>query len=556
MKILNLHIEAFRNLKDFTIDFTPEGTNAEGEPVQFNSHAVIGQNGTGKSNLIEAIIMIFRDLDLRNKPPFAYTLQYEIRGRIVEIKALANETPSVRVDGKKSSATAVSKDENGLLPKNVFAYYSGKNDRIEELFHRHQKKFYDDLLSNETIPLRRLFLCRNVHSQFVLLAYLIDNDPEVKRVLQYLGIQDLESVLFSLKRPYWFGSNPSEAVLKNGDNRFWYARGKVRDFLDKLWQFSLAPIDCEESRTIDFRDRKEKFELLYLFLPDEDALHSLAEAFEDEAIHEPLPVVFFKYLESTYISDLIDQVTIKVRHMDTDGEICFRELSEGEQQLLTVLGLMRLTREEETLFLLDEPDTHLNPIWKLRYFDDIKQVIGQDGSSQILITTHDPLMIGSLKKEQVRILNRTDDAIIAATPIEDPQGMGVSGLLKSDMFGLRSTLDQPTQKLLNDRNRLIAKAGKETLSPSEKEQLEKLRVRLDDLGFMYESRDPMYQFFIEKMYEARKTPIEEIFSKKELEEQEILAEKILRQMVKKEKQKGISNLAKQLDDGEQPCAEL
>ena len=92
----------------------------------------------------------------------------------------------------------------------------------------------------------------------MLLAYLIDNDSKVKQVLGDLGIQDLESVLFSLKRPYWFGSNPSEAILKNGDNRFWYARGKVRDFLDKLWQFAVAPIDSEESRTIDFRGPERK----------------------------------------------------------------------------------------------------------------------------------------------------------------------------------------------------------------------------------------------------------------------------------------------------------
>ena len=53
------------------------------------------------------------------------------------------------------------------------------------------------------------------------------------------------------------------------------------------------------------------------------------------------------------------------------------------------------------------------------------------------------------------------------------------------------------------------------------------------------------------MYEARRTPIEELFSKKELEEQEVLAEKILKEMVKKEKQKSISDLAKQLDNGEE-----
>ncbi|MBU1172686.1 MAG: AAA family ATPase [Proteobacteria bacterium] len=547
MRINSLYIKEFRNLREFSIDFVSEGTNAEGTKVTFNSHAIIGQNGSGKSNLLEAIIMIFRDLDLKNKPPFAYRISYEIRNNHVEVEADANETPAITVNGKKSSATALSKDENGLLPKNVFAYYSGKNDRIEELFHRHQKKFYDDLLSDETMPLRRLFLCRNVHSQFVLLAYLIDNDPEVKRVLSDLGIEDLESVLFSLKRPYWFGSNPSEAIIKNGDNRFWYARGKVRDFLDKLWQYAVAPIDCEESRTVDFRDRKEKFELLYLFLPDENALHGLANSFADEATTEPTAVTFFKYLESTYISDLIDEVRIKVKHKNTEGDISFRELSEGEQQLLTVLGLMRLTKEEETLFLLDEPDTHLNPIWKLRYFDDIKNVIGKDSSSQIIITTHDPLMIGSLKKEQVRILNRDDGFVVANEPSEDPQGMGVSGLLKSDMFGLRSTLDNPTQELLKERNSLVAKAGKETLPPTERARLEKLRVHLDDLGFMYESRDPMYQLFIEKMYEARSVPLEDMFSKAELDEQEKLAEKILKEMVKQDKQSQISEIAKNLN---------
>ncbi len=152
MKINSLYIKEFRNLRDFTIAFPSKGKDADGNIQKFNSHAIIGQNGSGKSNLLEAIIIIFRDLDLRNKPDFAYKIEYEFRGHIVVVKAEANENPSVTMDGKKSSATALSKDENGLLPKNVFAYYSGKNDRIEELFHRHQKKFYDDLLSDEESP--------------------------------------------------------------------------------------------------------------------------------------------------------------------------------------------------------------------------------------------------------------------------------------------------------------------------------------------------------------------------------------------------------------------
>ena len=93
MRINSLYIKEFRNLQDFSIDFASEGTNTEGTPVTFNSHAIIGQNGSGKSNLLEAIIIIFRDLDLKNKPPFAYRLFYAILKNIVEVKADVNKTP-------------------------------------------------------------------------------------------------------------------------------------------------------------------------------------------------------------------------------------------------------------------------------------------------------------------------------------------------------------------------------------------------------------------------------------------------------------------------------
>ena len=76
---------------------------------------------------------------------------------------------------------------------------------------------------------------------------------------------------------------------------------------------------------------------------------------------------FFRYAEGAYIGDLIDEVRITVEKRDEHGgKVSFIQLSEGELQMLTVLGLMRITREDHCLFLLDEPDTHLNPIWKLR----------------------------------------------------------------------------------------------------------------------------------------------------------------------------------------------
>ena len=67
MQIERIKIRDFRNLRGFEIHFTASATDANGTEQALKSHAVIGQNGSGKSNLIEAIVTNFRDLDL-NQP--------------------------------------------------------------------------------------------------------------------------------------------------------------------------------------------------------------------------------------------------------------------------------------------------------------------------------------------------------------------------------------------------------------------------------------------------------------------------------------------------------
>ncbi|MDT4289553.1 AAA family ATPase [Methylomonas sp. MO1] len=68
------------------------------------------------------------------------------------------------------------------------------------------------------------------------------------------------------------------------------------------------------------------------------------------------PDELFKMLESTLLSEIISEVNIRVKVASSDEPLTFRELSEGEQQLLTVLGLLKFTGGKDSLFLLDEPD--------------------------------------------------------------------------------------------------------------------------------------------------------------------------------------------------------
>ena len=288
MHLVRLKIASFRNLRTSRSPSPATPTTRMAPPLEFKSHAVIGQNGSGKSNMIEAIVTIFRDLDLNQKTEFAYELDYICRGHRIQVNTMDEKgkvtiTERDATEAKEFALSYLQRHAKRFLPSHVFAYYSGRNERIETLFQQHQQRFYDALLGGSDELMRRLFYCRSVHSQFVLLAYLLKDDPECKRILADLNIEALDSVLFVLKKPYWFKTDMGEEILTNGDNRFWYARGIVQEFLDQLWKVAIAPIEHSETRLLDFRGRKESLDLLYLFIPDKPALASLAEKIGEPA---------------------------------------------------------------------------------------------------------------------------------------------------------------------------------------------------------------------------------------------------------------------------------
>tara|TARA_R110000850_G_scaffold258078_1_gene384541 strand:- start:1681 stop:3360 length:1680 start_codon:yes stop_codon:yes gene_type:complete len=553
MQLRSICIPVFRNLRNLDIKFDSHLQPTDGAPADLQlkpirSHALIGQNGTGKSNLIEALITIFRDVDLDREASFDYTLEYNIREHIVRIEANTSKQklPFVWVNGEVETQKFLVKHAREYLPSHVFVYYSGKNERIETLFRSHQERYKQLLRQDNDDLVRRLFYCRGGHSQLVLLACLLSDDPVFRKLLDNLNIEYIESALFVLKKPY-AARDLDEKDIALGDPRFWHRRGTVvNDFLDKLWQVSWAPVQETKQVVIDFRRKPEKQELLYLYVPDRGKLKELGELVGT-------PERFFRYAEAAYIGDLLEEVRITVKkRKGHGGNMDFKQLSEGELQMLTVLGLMRITREDHCLFLLDEPDTHLNPIWKLRYFDDIEGVLDADddrslrGESQTLITTHDPIMLGGLRREQVRILSRDGESTRVDTPHEHPQGMGVAGLLKSELFGLPSTLDQQTLSDLERRNELLAKKANKGLAGSEVEELERLRNHLEELGFSREYRDPMYQLFVQKMYEVKSKPINQLLTPDELAEQEILATNIIKNLVSSKRKGDLAELARLL----------
>jgi predicted ATPase len=556
MRLDYLKLDRFKNLNGFNLDF--DETCAE--PVT----VLLGRNGSGKSNLFEALVIIFRDLfNGMTTQDFGYDLRYTLRGGSISVRIWnppstrdddASSPPFTSKEGESITAFSFVVKEQGeerripkklireFLPRYVVTYYSGMSNRMEHHFFQPQLEFRDQLLKGNVIPLRPLFYAKPIHSHFALLAFFMTEDTKIAEFLKhYPWIESLESVLFVLKRPHWARGKKQR---KDGDPRFWFAGGVVKEFLSCLFDCALAPLRLPGRIHHSF-DQIENTEFLYLYLRDLEQLRNLAkrsvgamlelgapQKTTEEANDTFKAVEFFKLLESTFMSDLIHEtrIRVQVRHA---GALTFRELSEGEQQLLTVVGMLRFTRDEDSLFLLDEPDTHLNPAWGMDYLSILSKHADTGKNSHLLIATHDPLALTNLRRNQVAILERDAESgqVASFEPEEDPVGMGVQGILRN-MFGLRSAVGTEIQDKLDRRARLLALG--DNRSADEEREFATLSDELVDLGFGREFRDPDYAQFVRAL--ARHPQFRKpVLSVAEQQEQEKLANDILDGILGKEK---------------------
>jgi energy-coupling factor transporter ATP-binding protein EcfA2 len=259
-----------------------------------------------------------------------------------------------------------------------------------------------------------------------------------------------------------------------------------------------------------------------LFVKNREQLQELRAPYESVK-------TFFANLEGLFLCDLVDEVRVMVKKRD-GVKVRFTQLSEGEQQLLTVLGLLLFTQDDEVLYLLDEPDTHLNPVWTYDFLKLLQDNIRAD-KGQLIVATHNPLMIGSLHKNQVRVLAQADSRITAAEPEYDPIGIGVEGLLKSELYGLRSTLAPEVLQKLDRHYALLEKKDK---TDAEQTELMSLAAELNDLGVSRTHPNPYFEAFANAMARRRSPEPQTALSKEEIDSQAELADEVIKEVLAEE----------------------
>ena len=146
-------------------------------------------------------------------------------------------------------------------------------------------------------------------------------------------------------------------------------------------------------------------------------------------------------------------IDVKVEDISQDGrnitlftnssgdEFDINELSSGEKQLFLRTLAIRMLNPENSIILIDEPELSLHPKWQQRIVDVYKK-IGKN--NQIIIATHSPHILGSVRKENIMLLDKDDDGkIVVRTGDElyDSYGQPTERILE-DIMGLKTTRNQ------------------------------------------------------------------------------------------------------------------
>lgn len=185
---------------------------------------------------------------------------------------------------------------------------------------------------------------------------------------------------------------------------------------------------------------------------------------EDTPMQEIRTAVFKEINEIFEILDLDIKISgisknaksIPIFTNSSGDKFDINELSSGEKQLFLRTLAIRMLNPENSIILIDEPELSLHPKWQQRIVD-VYRKIGKN--NQIIIATHSPHILGSVKKENIMLLDKDGEGkIVVRTGDElyDSYGQPTDRVLK-DIMGLETTRNPKVFKLLEEAGELVDK---------------------------------------------------------------------------------------------------
>ena len=366
MKLKSLYIKKYKNLSPLTIDF--ESGNG--------LTMLVGNNGSGKSNVLEAISGIFHDL-FKEKDGRKITCDYKLEYNLNEVNCKIEQTDGfLRCYGPKFKRREYFIEENA--PNNIIGLYSGEEDRLWTSFYEsYYKAYIRRIKTNQHQERMRLMLINKYYWNVALLTLLLSDNETLKPFIENeLGITSISKIVLKFNFKYFDDVNE---LLKT--------------FIDKINPDHKSKIECslEELRNSIFYSvlTDENGNILV----DENGNKLLAEiGITDAEVFQNLTQAYMPKKEKI-IRDIIIQI---------DDDVTVEQLSEGEKKLILVKTVLEILSDEKTLILMDEPDAHIHEGRK----PALCSMMREYPNRQIVIATHSPIIAQLSNEKEIIMLEQ------------------------------------------------------------------------------------------------------------------------------------------------------
>ena len=346
IKLIKLHIKTkFKNIENETIDFERSNRIA----------VFIGNNASGKSNILEAMSNIFAGLyDNKLNPDFSYNLDYEKESNKISIKFnYENKIYTFFLNDKElfKKVKLEFDEKKDLLPKNIICLYSGED---QKLWKNYFLPFYHKFIKNRNL------------SQIQEMEYINKDHLYIALILLYLNKSDIINFK-DINITFNFNNRVNRANVNI----------ELMGYLDKIKQLEI----------IDFESLKSFLEKNTLALQD-----------------------FYKFLYLAIFSTTKTKKLIKGIDIKLENGIPCNFLSEGEKKQVLIEFVIQILADENSILLLDEPDSHIHISNKSK----IKDKLFQNGKPrlQTILTTHSPTLATCFNIDSIYMLNKKENNTI------------------------------------------------------------------------------------------------------------------------------------------------
>jgi energy-coupling factor transporter ATP-binding protein EcfA2 len=379
MRLISLHISQYKNLRDFSLSF--DG----GSFID----VFVGKNGTGKSNLFEALIEIFRHIvEYDRKKAFCdfnYRIGFEIDDKVTEISW---NSGTLTINDKERKTIG-----RTPLPDNVLIYYSGHNDTVPNLVRQYEEAFRKRIKRADFDEARFFLGIGPEYKELLLGVLLIQPDTCKARqfVCQKLGIESVASeIRVVLQRPVYAADSRFDVELNDEADRYWQPAGITKTFLDRLH-------GCLNTAT-DSPVRSEG----YFAEPDSYTLYfdivKIRQEFADLS-----PQELFRQFDNLKTLGMLAEITIPLQLIG-GVETTIAHFSDGQFQSVYIYSIVELFKDRNCITLLDEPDSFLHPEWQ---FDFLKQVFEITDTTaknnHVLMSSHSASTITNVKESVINL---------------------------------------------------------------------------------------------------------------------------------------------------------